>query len=214
MTFLPTLRTFSAVLGLGLLPALLPAAAPADEPVVYTPPPPEGYPWLMGQASVTLDGATRSYATYDFSIGAFDASVQFREHSDCSGSSGGCKATGRALLSLVAYPDGDPDAEADLVLVRAVFDKLPKGAKKTRNVTVEIRNPGGEAGGLLQEKPGSATLKLTSVKRGLDGSDSYGMLQARVTATVCEATKEGLIPGGACYPFEATYDTQVQYDSI
>lgn len=206
MPLSPALRSLALVL------ALLPAAAPADEPAVHTPELPEGYPWVMGQATISVDNSPRSYTTYDFSIGAFDASVQFRDHVDCSGK-GACKRTGRFLLTLGAFPEGNPDAEADVVHVQAVFDKLPSGAKTTRNVTVEIRNPGGEAGSYLRSD-GPAKLKLTAVKRGRDGSDSYGTLKATVTATVCEATEEALVPGGACYPFEASYDTGVQYDSV
>ncbi len=192
--------------------ALLPAAAPADEPAVISPAPPEGYPWVLGEARISLDGKVRGYTTFDFSIGAFDASVQFRDHYDCSGT-GACKATGRFLLSLGAYPDGNPEAEADVVLVQGVFDRLPTGPKRTRNVTVEILSPGGQDDRSLIAK-GPAKLRLTAVKRGRDGSDSYGTLSATVTATVCEAREGALIPGGACHAFEAVYDTEVQYDSV
>jgi hypothetical protein len=158
------------LLALALLPA---AAATAQEPQAISPDPPEGYPWVLGEASISLDGAPRSYTTFDFSIGAFDASVQFRDHYDCSGD-GSCKATGRFLLSLGAYPDGNPDAEADIVVVQGIFDKLPDGPKRTRNVTVEIRNLGGQSDRSLMAK-GPAKLTPTSGRTSC----------CNITATCC-----------------------------
>lgn len=173
---------------------------------------PEGYPWKMGDATVSLNGAATAYTTYDFSIGAFDAAVQFRKDYDCSGS-GSCKDTGKVILSMTAHPEGDPEAEHDVVLIRGVFPNLPKTGKKTRSVTVEIQDVGGQKGKYLKSK-GPAKLVMTHVKRGKDGSDSYGVLKAEVTATVCEATEEKLISGGACLSFRAVLETEVQYDSI
>lgn len=204
------------IFGFALMSAFSPICHAETGELVLDPsvgmPLPEGYPWKMGDATISLDGVARSYTTFDFSIGAFDAAVQFRHDYDCSGT-GSCKDTGKALLSMLAHPDGNPDAEGDVVLIRGVFQKLPKTGKKTRDVTVEIQDIGGEKGKYLKSK-GPAKLVMTHVKRGKEGSDSYGVLTAEVTATVCEATEEKLIVGGACQSFQAVFETEVQYDSI
>jgi hypothetical protein len=202
-----------ATLILGCLAMALAPAVLADEPLIPVEAElPDGYPWKLGDVAVTLDDKTRAYTTYDFSIGAFDASVQFRDHVDCSGD-GACTETGKVALVMVAYPDANPDAEGDLVVVKGIFPRLPDRARRTGAVTVEIRNPGGVEGRSLISK-GRAKLTLTEVRRGKDGSDSYGTLAATVTATVCEAKDEALIKDGACHSFRAEFVTDVQYDSV
>lgn len=198
----------------GLLAWSVLSPAYGEEPVVvYQEEVPEGYPWLMGDGAVTLNGASRSYTTYDFSIGAFDASVQFRKDYDCSGK-GSCKDTGKILLSLVAHPDANPDATGDLVVIRGLFPRVPNAPRKAKGVSIAIENVGGVEGKYLRSN-GAAKLALTAIKRGdEDGSDSYGTLSATVTGTVCEATEEALVPGGACQPFKAVFTTKVQYDSV
>lgn len=185
--------------------------AAENPPVVYAAPP-EGYPWKIGEATISLDGAARSYTTFDFSIGAFDSAVQFRAHYDCSGS-GACKDTGKIALHMRAHPDGNAETENDVVDVIAVFNRLPSAAKKPRAVEVVIHNVGGQEGSYLRAK-GRAKLVLSDVTRGVDGDQHYGHFKATVTATVCEATEEALIKGGACHVFKAEYDTGVQYDSL
>ncbi len=182
----------------------------AELPVVMETP--EGYPWKMGEGRVTLDGATRPYTTFDFSIGALDAAVQFRKDYDCSGQ-GPCEDTGKFALALGAHPDADPDAEASVLRVMGLFDVLPEGPATTRNVTVEISDAEGRDNHSLMSS-GTAELVLTAVRRGRDGSDRYGTLSARVTATVCDARDDMLIAGGVCHDVTATFTTEVQYDSV
>ncbi len=173
---------------------------------------PEGYPWKMGDGVVSRDGAARDYATYDFSLGAYDASVQFRKDYDCSGV-GSCKDTGKVVLSLGAYPGADPDADADVVHINGLFAALPDSPASTQTVSVVITGPDGR-GGKTEVSNGPAELKVTSIARGRDGSDNYGLLTASVTATVCEAKDGVLIKGGQCHAFTANFSTQVQYDSV
>lgn len=173
---------------------------------------PEGWPWKMGEASVVLDGQTRPYTSYDFSIGAFDASVQFRDHYDCSGS-GACKDTGKVLLALGFHPGTDHQADIDVIHARAVFPRLPKGAAKTRDVEVEWRLEDDFQGRKWLSK-GPAKVKLTAVERGRDGSDSYGHLTGTLTATICEAVDESLVPDGECHSLAISFDSDVQYDSL
>jgi hypothetical protein len=204
---------FGLVLALMVPVAVMaPAQEVAEEPPIVYYPPPEGYPWKMGDATISLDGKPRSYTTFDFSIGAFDAAVQFRADYDCSGS-GACKETGKVALVLGAHPDGDSEADHDRVFIKALFARLPSKPKKSKEVTVEIRNVGGQDGVYLRSN-GPAKLSLTAIKRGKDGRQSYGTLRATVTATVCEATEDALIKGGDCQSFNAVYDTEVQFDSV
>ena len=173
---------------------------------------PEGYPWKMGDMTVTLDGKALPYTTYDFSIGAFDASVQFRDHWLCP-ENGSCTETGKALLVVGGYPGANPDAKADVVFVKAIFERLPDGPAETTEATVEIRDfRKGATGSWMSTGPVLFTLK--AVKRGLEGSDSYGRLEGSVTARLCEAVDEVLVEGGACKDFSAEFTSRVQYDSI
>lgn len=198
----------------GLLALGLLTPAFAEEPeVVYQEEMPEGYPWVMGDGTVTLDGMARSYTTYDFSVGAFDASVQFRKYYDCSGK-GACDDTGKIELAIGAYPDANPDAKGDVVRIHGLFPRVPGAPRKAREVEIEVRDVGGQPGHWLRSK-GPAKLQLTAIKRGdAEGSDSYGTLSATVTGTVCDATEEAMVPGGACHSFKAVFTTKVQYDSV
>ena len=207
------------ILGLGLL-GLLGACqtgndaqtiVPEDQLGIVVPDLPEGYPWKMGDVVLIMGGSARPYTTYDFSIGAFDAAVQLRAEYDCSGT-GSCEDTGKVLLSMRAHPGADPDAKAEVLFVSGVFDTLPGGPAEAQNVIVQISGAQGWDGKMLMS--GSARMKITAIKRGKDGRDAYGTLSATVTATVCDAVDEVLTPGGACQDITASFETEVQYDSV
>jgi hypothetical protein len=137
---------------------------------VVEPQVPDGYTLVMGEAVVTLDCAERPYTTYDFSIGALDASVQLRKSYDCSGQ-GSCQDTGQIELSMNAYPDTNPDAEAGVFNVSGVCDGVPDGPVAPQKVTVMLKGAQGWDGTGLMSK-GTAVMKLTAVKCGKDGSQS------------------------------------------
>jgi hypothetical protein len=174
--------------------------------------PPEGCPWKIGEATVTRDGAAQAYTSYDFSIGAFVSAVQFRDNYKC-GDDGSCKKDGKIMLSIGLHPGTNHHADSGVIYAQALFPRLPKGAAKTRDVSVEWRLEKDHQGRKLISS-GPARLILTSVMRGLDGSNSYGHLAGSLTATFCEAVDETLVPGGDCHELTVQFDSDVQHDSL
>lgn len=167
-----------------------------------------GYPPRMGVVEASLGGRAARYETFDFSVGAFDASAQFRNEPAADGT---ITSGGRVRLVLWAYPDGDPKARKGILAIAAVFPGLPAGAARSRDVTVELRTDGDSGGRRLLSK-GPARLELLSITRDADQGGAYGRGTGRVSATLCEAVGDALVPGGACQDFSARFDTALQFD--
>ncbi len=195
-------HAFLAVCALALLPAACVDSARGTGEETGP-----GYPPRMGMVEASLGGKAAYFETFDFSLGAFDASAQFRSELTADGKT---TAGGRVRLVLQAYPDGDPNARKGILTVEAVFPKLPAGAARSREVTVKL-DIDGDDGTRRWLSKGPARLELLSVSRKTDGGGAYGRGTGRVSAMLCEAMDETFVPGGACQDFSARFDTSVQY---
>lgn len=184
-----------------------PPAAPdgfLPDAVVLTPDPPEGWPWKMGTMEVTLDGAAHPYTTYDFSIGAIDASVQLSWEPDADHS---VTPGGAVHFLLGGSPGGTPKPDSDEIFVNAVFPDVPASGTRTGQVTVDwLLGPTLDGSKLRSRGPAELTIEQLS----RDAAEpSRGQVTGRIRATLCDAQGDRLTPGGACHAFTARFDTRV-----
>jgi hypothetical protein len=172
-----------------LLAVVLAAGTPAS--AQETPP---GYPPKMGDVSGQLGDQAVAWETFDFSIGAFDASAWVERYD------------GPYRFRIIGYAPGNPESDADRLRVAGEFaDRPATGA--LRAVEVAIVAGSDLDGKRLSSEGQSATVMVDRIRLPESGT-GYGMASGRITATLCPA-------GGAapqpCRPFEAEFTTQVQF---
>lgn len=158
-----------------------------DEPVVVYPDGGPGYPPKMGDVTGTLGGTAVAWETFDFSIGAFDASA-WVEHFD-----------GPYRLHLNGYPPGNPNAKSDRLRVTGTFAGSPAAGTLQ---AVEIVT--GADGTFRVE---AATLVVESIDAP-EGS-GYGSASGRITASLCPANPAVKAP---CQLLDARFATSVQFN--
>ena len=179
--------------------ALLTLASPviAQEVVVVEPELPEGYPPTMGEVSGTLGSEAVKWETFDFSIGAFDASAWV----------GAGYEDPLMTLHLMAYPPGEPDTMAGRLHAEAEFgDALHLG--EGVNVAVSIMQGDDIDGARLSSEGQSAVLIVDSI--GPAREDSYNRrVTGTITAHLCPVDWKGQ----ACQDLELSFDTDMQLES-
>ncbi|WP_373353180.1 hypothetical protein [Pseudoroseicyclus sp. CXY001] len=150
-------------------------------------------PSLMGTLSGTIEAVPVMYQTWDFSVGAFDASAQFRSYPNLH-------------LNIGAYPEGIWDDPANTLVIRADLASLSAGRTGPATVTLNGENFGEP----LLTVP--AEVEILSLTRGAPGSDygtAYGDLTASVSAPdFCPSLGTPPCSGG----LQLTVETRVQYD--
>jgi hypothetical protein len=153
------------------------------------PDPGPGYPPKMGDVTGQLGGQPVAWETFDFSIGAFDASASV-DHFD-----------GPYRLQIIGYTPGQPQSEVDMLRVSGTFAGKP-AAGALRSVAVSIGD-GGAMGSVAQ----GATLVVERIDAP-EGS-GYGSASGRITASVCPSNPAVKAP---CRLFEARFTTRVQFN--
>ena len=170
-----------------LLAGCVPAQVAEPDAGVVTPDPDPGYPPKMGDVTGQLGGTAVAWETFDFSIGAFDASA-WVDHFD-----------GPYRLHLYGHTPGDPRSDADLLRVTGSFAGGPaKGALRAVEITI------GEDAGWTAQSP-------TMVVERIDapGGSGYGSASGRITASLCPANPAIKAP---CRLFDARFATRVQFN--
>ena len=157
---------------------------------------PEGYPPKMGDVAGRLDRRPVAWETFDFSVGAFDASAWIDKQGKDS-----------LRLTINAYPPGDPDTDDNRLSVVALFDALPTPGSMTASVTVEILDRWGKKARLASARR-PATLTIDSITVG-NGS-GYGRASGQITARLCPMGGKS----GPCRDFSARFDTVLQYEGL
>ena len=179
--------------------ALLTLASPAlaQEVVVVVPELPEGYPPKMGDVWGAFGDQGVAWETFDFSIGAFDASAWV----------GAGYEAPVMTLHLMAYPPGEPDTMAGRVYAEAEFGAALHVGAGTE-VAVSIMKADDIDGARLSSEGQTAVLVIESI--GPDREDSYSR---RVTGTI----EARLCPidwdGQECQDLSLAFDTDVQMES-
>ncbi|MFT4149968.1 MAG: hypothetical protein QM656_07190 [Paracoccaceae bacterium] len=186
----------AAVLALALTaaPALAEQVMPEGVEVPFTEETlPPGYPPKLGDVTATLDGKPAAWETYDFSIGAFDASAWIDSYDGFR-------------LKIIGYTPGNPDAEADHLVIEARFDGKPRAGDTGRPVLVEIYDKG-LTGRRASSEGKPATLTVDRIKTGFNSS-GYGSFTGSFRATLCP--KGGKT--GPCREIAGRFDTGMQYE--
>ncbi len=185
------LRPALVALILSALPAM------AEDVAVYDPDLPEGYPPKMGEVAGTLGGDAVRWETFDFSIGAFDASAWVGAGYDAP----------LMTLHLMAYPPGEPDTMAGRVYAEAEFGAALHVGDGTK-VAVSIMKADDIDGARLSSEGQTAVLVIDSI--GPAREDSYNRrMTGRIEAQLCPVDW----PGQDCQDLVLNFDTDVQLET-
>ena len=158
-------------------------------------PPPEGWPWLLGDVSGTLGKKAVAWQTYDFSIGALDASVWAGETDGVVG------------LHMRALPPGKPEAKRMALFVIADIGKVLRVGPAAGSVKVDILRYDKRDGPRMSSEGQSATLVIDRLVRDPENINN-GTVRGSVTARLCPVKWIGK----SCQDFSAKFDTGMQFD--
>ena len=180
-----------AALAFAVWAALAPLAGAQE---VYMPPP-EGWPWLLGDVAGKLGGKKVAWQTYDFSIGALDASVWAGD------------PWGPVEFHLGGFTPGDPKSDRMKLQVTAGFGGALQPGMAVGPVKVNIYLSSNRDGPRLSSDGHRASLTITSLVRSTD-NQNYGHVAGTVTARLCPV----LWQGKSCQDFSMRFDTDMQFD--
>jgi hypothetical protein len=154
---------------------------------------PEGYPPKIGEVMAQLDGAPIFWETYDFSIGAFDASAFF----------GGEKAA--PVFHLTGYPPGRPDVMDNRLRLEG---RGAPAAGVLAGAVVELIDEDPE-GPRLCSAGQAADVVLDRVSRLNSG---YGHATGHFSARLCPLGTTTAKVTQVCQQISGRFETDFQYD--
>lgn len=180
-----------------MLAACTPAAPPEGEVLLLTPDftPPAGYPPVMGDISGKIAGQAVAWQTYDFSIGAFDASAWIGQSDQGDG----------LRLTLIGHPVGDPDGAGNRISIIAQFAAMPENGAIAGSALIKVFAKDSFDTALMSSAGKAATVQIDHISRD-DGA--YGDVSGTAQGTICDPT------GAACRPVMLTFKTRLQFDSV
>jgi hypothetical protein len=180
---------------LALLLSALPAIA--EDIPVYDPDLPEGYPPKMGDVWGALAGKSVAWETFDFSIGAFDASAWVGAGYD----------EPLMTLRIMAYPPGEPDTMAGRVFAIAEFGDVLHPGEGTK-VEVSIMQGDDIEGARLSSAGQTAVLVVESIGPARENSYNRRLI-GTIEARLCPVDWEGQ----ECQDLNLRFDTDVQMET-
>ena len=186
---------FAAAIGILLL-----AAAPTTAQVVVDGGEdlPANYPPKMGDITGTLDGKPVAWATYDFSIGSFDASAGATSDWD----------TKVVNLQIIGYTPGNPQNDRMRVRLKGDFGTVLRPGPASTAVEIAIFRNNEWDGARLTSEGNRAELVIDSI--GPKVPDSYSRhMTGHASAELCP--KKWLFK--SCKTIELRFDTDVQVGS-
>jgi hypothetical protein len=158
---------------------------------------PPGYPPKMGDISGTLGGKAIAWETFDYSIGAFDASAQARVDWE----------TKVVSLNIMGMKPGKPDDDRQRIWIKADFgNTLQPGPAAGVAQVLFLRGKDSDGPRLVSD---GATAKVVLDSIGPQVADSYSRrMRGHVSARLC--------PVGwvfkKCQDVTLRFDTDVQID--
>ena len=184
--------------GLGVILALMGCVAtvPAQKPDESGTLPP-GYPPKIGVISAELAGKAAGWETYDYSIGAFDASAQFS----------GPKAA--PMFRMLGLPPGQPSSTTNRITMAG---NAPGGAKAgpLAKPLIEIV-AGTNWDGLRLSSSGQQAEIVVDTLTPKDSG--YGHATGHFSAIVCAANDMPIkVDTRHCQPLTGTFETDLQFD--
>lgn len=184
--------------GVAAAPVVLAGAALADVAMEGVEDPGPGYPPKMGEISGTLGGKPVAWETYDFSIGAFDASAW--AESDWN--------SHVVSAHLIGYMPGKPQANRMRLRVDGTFGAVLHPGKAEAPVTVALVRGADFDGPRLSSEGQSAEFVIDSI--GPKVPDSYSRhVTGHVTARLCPVNW----PFRNCQDIRVSFETDMQVDS-
>ncbi|MGL6210567.1 MAG: hypothetical protein ACRC14_12140 [Paracoccaceae bacterium] len=160
---------------------------------------PEGYPPVMGDVTATVGGTAASWQTYDFSVGAFDASAWVSDTDD------------KITLRIMAYPAGQPDKMEDRLRIVAEFPLFPSPGSTPDTVLVEVLAGEDIDGKKLTSGATPVAFTLDTFTRE---SYAYGRTTGSFEAVICLKRSEKAKISAKCKPIKGRFDTSIQFDNM
>ena len=174
-----------------------PAVPPDGTVVGIEPTLPAGYPPKIGDVTADLGGRTRGWDLYDYSIGAYDASVQVYDNN------------GQATFRLMGQQVGKPDTEVDRLVIGAEMTAQTQTGALAKPV-IEIVAGRDWDGGRLSSVGSTASVVLDSLTP-MGPQGTYGHVTGHFSAVLCAATgNPARVDKAACQPFKGTFDSDLQ----
>lgn len=152
-----------------------------------------GYPPKMGDITADVAGVAKTWATYDFSVGAFDASAWF-------GSSDGA-----VTLTVTGYPDDNPRAGRGLLRLQGRLAGPPAAGVAVEDATVAVLDGDRDWPTLS----GTATLRIERLTREAAGG-GYGEIGGSFEGALCPPA----VMGAPCQQITGRFRTTVQFDGV
>lgn len=155
---------------------------------------PEGYPPKMGEIDARVGRKPVRFETFDFSVGAFDASawVALEDRS--------------RKLTLIGYPKGPEGRRGRLRIVGYFPGEMIPG--KLLGPLGEIYDGEGLDGHRMSTLGNPTEVVVEALER--EAGAAYGRVRGRITGTLCPRGGKN----GVCKSFEARFDTAVQFDGV
>jgi hypothetical protein len=158
---------------------------------------PDGYPPKIGTVATELDGKAVAWDTYDYSIGAYDASVQVLNYN------------GQIQFRLMGEPPGKPDQARNRLVMKAVMANTGQTGPLAKPV-IEIVAGKDWQGVRLTSTGSEISLVLDSLKM-MGPSGEYGHVAGQFSTTLCAADGEPpRIDRTKCQPFRGSFDSELQ----
>jgi len=174
-------------------------AGPVVAQTAVEPQVPEGYPPVMGEVTATVGGRDVVWQTYDFSVGAFDASAWVNDLDD------------QITLRIMAYPEGQPDKMEDRLLIEVVFPLFPSPGSTPKSVLVEVLGVKDSDGRKLTSGTSPVVFTLDEFSRN---SYAYGRTKGSFEATICLKRTATAKLSKKCQPIKGRFDTEIQFDNM
>lgn len=172
-------------------------AAPGNQPIpaprIVTADLPPGYPPKIGAVAAVLNGKAVAWDTYDYSVGAFDASAQFV----------GPKAMPE--FRLLGMQPGQPGSDRNRLTMKG-----SGSGGALQDVLIEVV-AGRDWNGLRLSSAGQKAVLVLDRVTG-DGV-SRGHVTGHFLATICAANGMPIkVDTRHCQAISATFETEFQYD--
>jgi len=185
--------------GLAAVMTLTVAAMAQTDPVPMMPEVPDDYPPVMGAVTATVGGRALTWQTYDFSIGAFDASAWVGDTDD------------NVTLHIMAYPEGQPEKMEDRLHIVAEFGLFPSPGGPADTVLIEVLGEKDIDGRKLTSGTTPVVFTLEEFTRS---SYAYGHARGRFEATLCLKRSKTAQVSRKCQQIRGRFDTDIQFDNM
>lgn len=156
----------------------------------------------LGEVRLSEAGKETIYTTFDFSVGAFDASAWLEGMG------------GAPRLHVTAYPDGDPQAQKGLLRIEAGFARSLAPGMITQEAKVEILMGKSRDGRRWTSEGKMAEVEIFDFVPQEAGVDTgYGRLTGRFSARICsgDGAPAVVAPNARCRDVSGLFATEAQF---